>query len=337
MAYESDFDFNLFNVNEEIFVTKNNQLLKKYDKNIELQKSNKWRECPNCNVEATKDNEISLSCPKCGLQIDVIHDTIQNFNLNKQYNTSENNITTKMDGKNTYKFNKTLHSTCGQSNWNPKIIINKLNKISYESIENEIPKYIIHSVVEQFKEIRKIKTLRGNGQMAVLISLIYYKCKEEGLAYKPKELAIMYNISERDMSKADSNLRSLHNKGIIELELNNNNYKNFIERYLLLLNIDSDKYNNIENWKKIILEIIECAERKNIYIINTPKPSTKCVGAIFLFINSTPELKDYISKDDIVKKCKISKTTFIGHYQLLLENSKKFKKVFKKNGLEFPK
>ncbi len=329
--------FNFSSIHEEISKISDEEDHNQYEKNYKLQKKNNWRYCTNCNIEATEDTEISLSCPKCGLQIDIIHDSTQNFQSNTQYNTSNNNITTKMEGKNTYKYNKTLHSTCGQNNWNPKLIIQKLNNHSYETEENKIPEFIIQTIVEQFKKIREIETSRGNGQMAKLACLIYYECKRSKIAYKPKEIAAICKISERDMSKADSKLRALHENGIIKLELNNNNYESYIERYLSLLNINSENYDNIENLKNIILDIILHAEKKHIYIIKTPKPSTKCIGAIYLLINSIPEIKELITKEFIVKQCKISKTTFIGHYQLLLDNKKHFKKIFKRYGLEFPK
>ena len=93
---------------------------------------------------------------------------------------------------------------------------------------------------------------------------------------------------------------------------------------------------DIVKWKPLVIDIINRAEQKHIYN-KTPKPSTKVMGAIYFIINSIPSLKRKITKEDIISKCTISKTTLINHYQELFNNKKKFKKIYKNYNLKLPK
>ena len=155
-------------------------------------------------------------------------------------------------------------------------------------------------------------------------------CQKEGLARKPYRIASLHGILERDLSKADSIVRSFHEEGVIDLFINKDSYESYIEKYMEILKMD------IIKWKPFIIDIIKRAENKHVYM-KTPKPSTKCLGAIYFIINSVPSLKREISKEDMINKCKISKTTLINHYQELFNHKKKFKKIFKQYKIKLPK
>lgn len=290
-----------------------------------------WRYCTNCNVEAVDEIEHKLVCPVCGMEIVSINDKDPNYTINKYYNTSGNSsVTTKIEGKNSYSYNKSLRSTCSDYKiWNSTKSLNKLNKLSYEAEDDKIPHYINEAVIKQFEEIRKKKTFRGTGQDSVKAALVYYKCQEEGIARKPYKIAALHNILERDLSKADSIVRAFHEDGTIDLYINHDNYESYVEKYMELLGIE------ITKWKPLIVDVIRRAEQKHIYT-KTPKPSTKVMGAIYLLVNSVPALKRKISKEDIIFKCTISKTTLINHYQELLDGQKKLKKIYRKYKIKFP-
>ena len=291
------------------------------------------RYCHKCNVEAIEDISptLKLICPKCGLEFQNINDKSVNFSTSIQYNTSKfNSITTKIEGKNSYAHNKSLRGACSNYNvWNSKKAVKHLNRCSYESETDKIPPYINEVVIAEFEKIRKRKTFRGPVQIGIKAVLAYYICPVENLARKPSEMAKLHGIMERDLSKADSIVREFIEDGVIDLQVNQNSYDSFIERYMALLDIDT-------KWKQIVIDIIERAEKKHLYVKKNPKLSTKCMGVIYLIINSVPSLKGRISKDDISSKCNISKTTFISQYQLLINNSKKFRKIFKKYNMTFP-
>ena len=113
-------------------------------------------------------------------------------------------------------------------------------------------------------------------------------CQKEGLARQPYKIAALHCILERDLSKADSIVRSFNEAGVINLFINNDSYENYIEKYMEILEID------IVKWKPLVIDIINRAEEKHIYN-KTPKPSTKVMGAIYFIINSIPSLKRKIT------------------------------------------
>ncbi len=301
--------------------------------NNEKKEKSSWRYCSACNVEAIEDINLSqkLICPNCGIEIQNINDTKLNFSTSIHYNTSQyNSVTTKIEGKNSYAHNKSLRGTCSNYNaWKSKKDVKYLNNCSYDSETDKIPPYINEAVIKEFEKIRRVKTFRGPVQIGIKAVLAYYMCPAENLARKPSEMANLHGIRERDLSKADSLVRSFIEEKVIELEVNQNHYHSFVDRYIALLEIDP-------KWRPVIISIIEKAEEKHVYIRKTPKLSTKCIGSIYLIIMSVPSLKKRITKDEIAKKCNISKTTFLGQYQLLLTNKNKLKKVFKKYRLTFP-
>lgn len=319
------FQHELNNCDQSITSDKNSTELKN-------EKTN-WRYCLSCNVEAIEDiiQSRRLICPKCGMEIQNINDDEVNYYTSLHYNTMQlDSVSTKIEGKNSYAHNKSLRGTCSDYNaWNSKKAIKHLNKCSYESETDKIPPCINEIVVKEFEKIRKRKTFRGPVQIGIKAVLAYYICPTENIIRKPSEMAKLHGILERDLSRADSIVREFIEEGVIDIPVNQNNHITFVERYTRLLKID-------DRWKSFILDILERAEKKHLYANKSPKLSTKCVGTIYLVINSIPSLKKRISKDDIVSKCNISKTTFINQYQLLLANKKKLKKVFKKYGIEFP-
>ena len=325
---------NNYNKNTEVSKNKNDIFCIQENDNNCIKKKNLLRYCHSCNIEAVEDIGpiIKLICPKCGVEFQNINDKSVNFNTSIQYNTSKyNSVTTKIEGKDSYAHNKSLRGVCFNYNvWNSKRAVKYLNRCSYESETDKIPPYINEIVIAEFEKIRRRKTFRGPVQVGIKAVLAYYICPLENLARKPSEMAKLHNIKEKDLSKADSIVREFIEEGVIDLQVNLNRYDGFIERYMALLDIDA-------KWKDIIVDIIERAEKKHLYVKKNPKLSTKCMGAIYLIINSVPTLKSRISKDEISTKCNISKTTFISQYHLLLNNNKKLKKVFKKYNLRFPK
>ena len=283
----------------------------------EFEEEINWQVCENCNINAIHQDFL-LVCPECGVEIQNIDSTSENYSYCKK-----SNDITKIEGKNSYTYNKSLRTTCSNySEWNKAKSIKKLNKFSYETKSEKTPEYVNKQVIEQFEKIRKIKTFRGTGQNRVLAAISYYVLKEEGLARQPRSIAELHGLSEKDLSKGDSIVRQYIEENVIDLKTNHDSHKLFVDKYLSLLGMNLDKY------RDIILEIISRSEEKRIYRQKTPKPSTKCVGAIYLIIKSDDTLN--ISKETIINKCKISKTTFVSNYQLLLSKKKIYRKIYKK-------
>jgi len=336
----TEFDFSVFrdlDFDDDSITIKNDdeittrKIFVEDEKSITFKRNAKrnWQLCENCGVDAVYQ-DFSLICPKCGVEIQNIDSSTENYSFSKK-----STDITKIDGKNSYSWNKSLRTTCSNyPEWNRVKSVKKLNNFSYESKSEKTPDYINQRVIELFENIRKVKTFRGTGQNRILAAIVYYILQDEGMARQPRAIAELHGITEKDLSKGDSIVRQYLEEKVIDLAINNDNHENFVDKYLAIMDIDSDKY------KGIIMDIIKRGEYKKIYRTKTPKPSTKCVGAIYLVIRSDPKLKAKITKELIVSKCSISKTTFISNFHLLIANKTKFKKVYdkykKRLNLTFP-
>jgi transcription initiation factor TFIIIB Brf1 subunit/transcription initiation factor TFIIB len=315
------------NINRE-FLQENNNTAAKHIREYYLNTSL----CDSCGIETREDNATGVTiCPKCGLEVQKIEDQNPNFDTNNQHNTSKtSSITTKIEGKNSHAYNRTLRGTCSNYKlWNRKREFKKLYKCSFESKNNKVPPYVIERSLEYYEKIRPYKTFRGTGKISIIASLVYYICQQEGIAIKPKEIANVFNLHERDLSKGDSTVRKYVELKVLDIRINKDNHDNYTEKYIQLLGMDM-------GWKKIILDIINKAERRHMYTSKTPKPSTKVIGCIYLLIQSSDDLKSKITKDEIEKKCNISTTTFIDNYKLLLSGKKKIMSIYRKYNLTFP-
>jgi len=79
-----------------------------------------------------------------------------------------------------------------------------------------------------------------------------------------------------------------------------------------------------------VSELIERASQVDMMGENNSRISTKCAGAVYT-LKVQESLK--FSKADIVRYCKISKSTFIRYYEFLVQNRKLLKPVFKKHNV----
>ena len=152
---------------------------------------------------------------------------------------------------------------------------------------------------------------------------IYFVCNRHNITKKPKEIAMFLNIEESYLSKGDKLLRKLHSEGKIDIPIHHNPKDAYILQYFEALSID-DKY------KPFISEIIDRTSQVDMMGENNSRISTKCAGAIYML--KVQESLRY-TKSDIVKYCKISKSTYIRYFDFLVQNRRLLKPVFKKHGI----
>jgi transcription initiation factor TFIIIB Brf1 subunit/transcription initiation factor TFIIB len=183
--------------------------------------------------------------------------------------------------------------------------------------------------IELFSKIKENNYVyRGNGKKGVLGACLFYACVMNHITKTPREIASVMEIEERFLSQGDRTVQELNEKGVISIPTILRPLTDYLDQYFPALGIPL-------KYRQFIIDIVERAEKKNIHILNDSRTTTKCIGAIFLLINRVKELKK-ISKDQIVKECNISKSTFIRYYNLLLMNYKILKPVFKKHRIPMP-
>ena len=291
----------------------------------------KYNICPKCNIEGTM-NDGSVFCPECGLETLIIDDNNKfSFSSEKDYNVSSNSyISFNFIGPNSYGYQRSFLKTCAnyssfRRNNNRKDMYN----YNYQYEGKKIPKNAIKLAIELFSKIKeKNYVFRGNGKKGVLGACLFYACVMNNITKTPREIASVMEIEERFLSHGDRVVQELNEKGVISIPTTLRPLNDYLDQFFPALNIP-DKY------KAFVIDVIERAEKKNIHIMNDSRTTTKCIGAIFLITNRVKELR-HITKDIIVKECNISKSTFIRYYNLLLENYKMLKPIFKKHRIPMP-
>lgn len=282
-----------------------------------------YKLCPNCHVQLTCKITNEYICEQCGLSKGTIAST-DDYNIasGNSYNTLTNSSTPlKCIGANSFKFQCLLRNNSSYSIIQENNIKNTLFRLNYNCSELNIPKNILLSVNEQYKSIRKSNNIyRGQILKGILASLTYYECLKQRLTHKPKEIAAWFNIDSINLSKGDKILRSLHEEGVIELDLDKIEISNnFIYSYAMRLGID----------KMYLPFLYELLEKVNTLKIVNPnsKSSTKAISLLYLLIicKQMP-----ITQDQLYKEFEISITTFKSMTNIILKNVELVSSIFEK-------
>jgi transcription initiation factor TFIIIB Brf1 subunit/transcription initiation factor TFIIB len=292
----------------------------------------KYTICAKCNIEGTL-TEGSVFCPNCGLETLVIDDNNKySFSIEKDHNVSNNSFMSFIIvGKNSYCYHRSFLKTCAnyssfRKNTNRKDFYN----CNYQYEGKKIPKNVIKFAIELFSKIKENNyVFRGNGKKGVMGACLFYSCVMNHITKTPREIASIMEIEERFLSQGDRIVQELNENNIINIPTILRPLNDYLDQFLPALSIDA-------KYKKFVSDIIDRAEKKNIHILNDSRTTTKCIGAIFLLINRVKAL-NHITKDQIVKECSISKSTFIRYYNLLMANYKVIKPVFKRHRIPMPR
>ena len=287
--------------------------------------------CHICNIEG-KISDGVIQCEGCGLT--MINDNATNkfcVSVDQDHNTSSNSFMSfNFIGKNSYCYQRSFLKTCAnyssfRKNTNRKDLYN----YNYQHDGKKIPKNAIKLAIELFSKIKEENyVFRGNGKKGVLGSCLFYACVMNNITKTPREIASIMNIEERFLSQGDRTIHELNEKGVISIPTILRPMHDYLDQYFPALGIP-DKY------KSFIVDIINIAEKKNIHIQNDSRTTTKSIGAIYLLTMRVKEL-NHINKDQIVKECNISKSTFIRYYNILIANYKIIKPIFKKHKIPQP-
>jgi transcription initiation factor TFIIIB Brf1 subunit/transcription initiation factor TFIIB len=301
--------------------------------NIDTTLEDEHNTCPQCQIK-TQVSEGVICCSQCGYTKIVMNHISNHYSasLDKDHNTAKDSFMSfKVVGKNAYGYQRSLLKTCSNykafsKNTNKKDLHNFV--FQYEG--KKIPKNVIDVAVEMFSEIKEAGyVFRGNGKRGVTGACLFYACVMKGITKTPREIASVMKIEERFLSSGDRVLQELNELCVIKIPTNFDPLRHYVHQYFPSLKIPS-------KYEEFIIDIIQRAEQKNIHIRNDSRMTTKCVGAIYLLTTRVPSL-NYITKEDIVRECsKISKSTFIRYFNLLCENQKKIRHVFKRHGINMP-
>lgn len=280
-----------------------------------------------CTSPELRRERDRLVCIGCG----AISDNRVN-EMNQTYSIGANttcNVSTggsmaiRAVGRNSYRVQKTFFKTIADySKQREKSIIKIIIKWDTHSKRHHIPRNVIKEGVAIFLQIKKAKRVYRNlVKHGMLSACLYYACYRNGITKTPTEIARFSGILDKYHSKADRELHSLCELGIIELPLCVNPTRHYVKRYMNLLSIPM-------MYMDFMLDIIDRAERKFIHIRYNSRNNTKCVGAIWMLVNRIETLRNRITKEMMEQRCDISKTTFIRYYDVVLRG---FPKLLRKS------
>ena len=296
------------------------------DEVLDLECKEDWNTCPECGIRM-QPMKSSYQCLQCGRDTQVLEQKGEfSTSIVDNYNTSANcSMPIKVVGKDSCRYHKALMRTTSEYSKIQSNNTNKqLNRFNSQSKEGKLPIIILKEAADLYGKIQKCNIVRrGNGRKGALGACIYFVCNIHNITKKPKEISIFLNIEESYLSKGDKLLRRLQSEGKIDIPIHHDPKDAYILQYFEALGIDN-------KYKPFVSELIDRASHIDMIGENNSRISTKCAGAIYtLKIQESLEF----SKSNIVKYCKISKSTFIRYYEFLVQNRKVLKPVFKKHGI----
>tara|TARA_Y100000817_G_scaffold289502_1_gene259528 strand:- start:3064 stop:4011 length:948 start_codon:yes stop_codon:yes gene_type:complete len=173
--------------------------------------------------------------------------------------------------------------------------------IELKCIDNDLPIIISNTAKSFYKIISETKISRGSNRIGIIAACIYYACKECNVPRSTSELASLFDINTKVMTKGCKNFTEIMrmsncDKNRIQSHRSINLY-DFVERFCHKLKFNE---NNILHIKKIA-EICE-----QLSLINDNTPPAMSSGCIYLYIKNK---NIDISKKHISDICKISEVT----------------------------
>ncbi len=287
-----------------------------------------YRVCENCGIDMLPDINNMLFCKQCGLVQKCITDNNNYEPSMSGYNTnSTQHIPIRCVGKDSFKYQHELRvSTSQYAIIQESNLRRQLEGRNFKSDGLMIPKSVITSAIEQYKLIRKTSKIhRGDVLKGILASIIYYECVKQGIVRKSKEICDWYDISENDMSKGDKILRTLEEKKVLDLPINDDNDEEYVSSYLKRMGMPME-------FKPVMLEILCRLDKLRIGNPNA-RLSTKVSALVFMF---TIAKNIDIQADTISKEFNIAVSTFKAFYTDVVKKKSALQDIFDKYGIEIP-
>lgn len=288
-----------------------------------------WKMCPDCSIRM-QPMKTSYQCSQCGRDKPMFEPS-EGFNTSiiDNYNTNAScSLSIKIVGQGSYRYHKALLKSLNDYSKTQNNHTNtQLSRCNAQTNDGKLPIIILREAADLYGEIQKHNIVRrGNGRKGALGACIYFVCNRHDITKKPKEISTFLNIEESYLSKGDKLLRRLHSEGKINIPIYHNPTDAYILQYFEALSIDN-------KYKPFISEIIDRASMIDMMGENNSRISTKCAGTIYML---KMQMSLDFTKGDIVKYCKISKSTFIRYYEFLSQNRKLLKYIFKKHEIPVP-
>ena len=174
---------------------------------------------------------------------------------------------------------------------------------------NGIPNSIIEEAKVFYKQLSESKISRGDNRSGLIASSIYMSCKSAKVPRSTKEIAKIFNLKPKTMTKGCKKFQEIMN-----IDVDSSCSVDFIQRF-------SSKFDIHQDIKALCTHVIRVADELNIVTDNTP-PS---IAAAALYLCS--QACDVgLTKKELADACEISQVTL----------TKCFKKLHTYRAMLFP-
>ena len=287
--------------------------------------------CTNCNIHV---NIVYIGgayyCGSCGIFIKKLLN--QKYAYNNFYDDNNHNPCRVGSGTNILLPKSSLGSVIYNKNksynYNKMAKYNSWNAMPYKErsqwkiftlitevcIKHSLPKIIIEDSKIYYKQISENVISRGSNRKGIIAACVYNSCKKQKVPRSCKEIAEIFNIELKDMTRGSKHFNEIWRVVNINSDLSKNNtfYRStnpldYIDRFCSKL--------SIPNKIKDISEIVAIKAITFTYdIVNDNTAPSISAGSVYLVC----ALYNYnISKKDISIISKISEVTITKCYKKL--------------------
>lgn len=314
--------------------------------------------CEECDIVMCKSG-LEYICDNCGRIEDIVGgnaDIAEKNNVESvgDYNTSSNSSApVRISGPGSYAFQRKLVSTTSNYKVQQKRnTYSQMRKIIYEYKGDRPSEKIIKEACEFYYQVQQHRIKRGDVRKGTMAACLYRKCIENQVIRKPKEIASMFDIPQRELSNGEKILDELFSEGLlgtsVDVEAGNASagldqfcsnedkiMKDFLYRYFELLSIP-------DTYMHFACRLIKFTIK--YHVADSSVTSSKCAGTVYILVK---QLKLKPDRKDIGTACNLSFSTFNRFYKevvAFLHNThpnkqraaSRMKKIFKRANIPIP-
>ena len=289
-------------------------------------------ECKNCKTTTLIFFDGGTFCNRCGQLQDVRYNSEQEYRYYGE-NDSKNSDPTRVGMPINNLLPKSSMGTMMANNvgWDV-YMINRIRQyhswntmpyderslwkdyeiITSKALKLNLPQMIIEESKKYYKSIREESLNRGSNRKALEAASIYFACKSQNVPRSSKEIAKVFDINIKDMSKGVKKFNEIMYCIDNDDDKKDNRIStitpiNFINRYCSKLKLEED----IKNLSEFV--ILKAITKK---IVEENTPSSIAAGCIYLVGMLCG--KD-INKQDVSNICNVSEVTIGKCYKKLYE------------------
>mgnify|MGYP003705978119 CR=1 FL=1 len=301
--------------------------------NSNVNKDKNENECKNCKTDNIDIVNGIILCTNCGCIISekIDKNIYNNSNNNKNisnYGCPTNpflpkaSLGTKIKGYGRSKIK--LMERWSQMPYKERSLLNVLKFIENKCFKHNIPISIVENAKILFKRINDSKytsgknkgkniIIRGQNRISLIAACVFNGAIKQKMPRSPKEIAEIFDIAEKNVSKGCRKLRELIPNDNILINIKSIQPQEFLSRetYIKKLKLTS---NHVKMAKKMLINI------HKIHIVTDHQPHSITAGCLLLLSELLSELK--ISKKLISDTFKISQVTIIKTYKKILKYTK---------------